>query len=120
MVRATGCIKLMIKRNLIVALLAAFAPFASVSAGDAAAGESKAAVCAACHGADGVSTDVNNPILAGQYASYLEFALQSYRNGSRQNAIMSGFASQLSDDDIADLAAWFSSQQGPLQTAERP
>lgn len=110
----------MIKRNLIVGLLAAIAPFASVSAGDAAAGEQKAATCAACHGANGISTAPSNPMLAGQYASYLEHALKSYRNGSRQNAIMSGFASQLSDDDIADLAAWFSSQKGPLQTAPRP
>lgn len=89
-------------------------------AGDATAGEQKAGTCAACHGANGVSSDPSNPILAGQYPSYLEFALKSYRDGSRQNAIMAGFASQLSDEDIADLAAWFSSQTGPLQTAPIP
>lgn len=86
-------------------------------AGDAAEGEKKAATCAACHGADGVSQIPSNPILAGQYPSYLERALKDYRSGSRQSAIMAGFASQLSDQDIEDLAAWFSSQKGgPLQT----
>ena len=89
-------------------------------AGDAAAGIELAATCAACHGGDGVSKDVNNPILAGQYTSYIEHALKSYRDGSRQNAIMSGFASQLSDTDIANLAAYFSPLSGPLQTAPRP
>ncbi len=89
------------------------------AAGDAAAGLEKSATCAACHGAQGVSPDPSNPILAGQYPSYLEYALKSYRSGARQNAIMAGFASQLSDQDIADLAAYFSSQEGPLQTAKR-
>lgn len=88
-----------------------------LAAGDAAAGEEKAATCAACHGADGVSQIATNPILAGQYPSYIEHALKSYRSGERQNAIMAGFASQLTDQDIADLAAWFASQKGPLQTA---
>lgn len=86
--------------------------------GDAKAGEEKAATCAACHGADGVSQIPSNPILAGQYPSYLEQALKSYRSGERENAIMAGFAAQLSDQDIADLAAWFASQDGPLATAQ--
>ena len=89
----------------------------AVAGGDAAAGKEKSATCAACHGADGISQIPTNPILAGQYPSYIEQALKSYRSGTRQNAIMAGFASQLSDQDIEDLAAWFSSQKGPLQTA---
>lgn len=89
----------------------------SAQAGDAKAGEEKAATCAACHGADGNSQIPTNPILAGQYPSYLEQALKSYRSGERQSAIMAGFAAQLSDEDIEDLAAWFASQKGPLQTA---
>ena len=91
----------------------------AVAGGDAAAGKEKSATCAACHGEDGNSQIETNPILAGQYASYLEHALKGYRDGSRQNAIMSGFATQLTDQDIADLAAWFSSQPSPLQTAPR-
>lgn len=101
-------------------LLTCVLPVTGAMAGDPAAGEQKAATCAACHGADGISTIDSNPILAGQYPSYLEHALKSYRDGSRQNAIMAGFAAQLSDEDIADLAAWFASQDGPLQTAPRP
>ena len=103
---------------LLVALAAL--PLASRAAGDAAAGKEKAATCAACHGAEGIAVAPNYPILAGQYESYLVQSLKSYRSGSRQNAIMAGFATQLSDDDIADLAAWFSSLPGPLQTAPRP
>lgn len=87
------------------------------ASGDAEAGREKSATCAACHGVDGNSQIDTNPILAGQYSSYLEHALKSYRDGSRQNAIMAGFAAQLTDQDIADLAAWFASQEGPLQTA---
>ncbi len=111
----------MINRT-ISALLIGIAPllFTVAHAGDPVAGEQKAATCAACHGANGISTIASNPILAGQYPSYLEHALRSYRDGSRQNAIMAGFAAQLSDEDIEDLAAWFSSQPGPLQTAPRP
>ncbi|MGQ7842919.1 c-type cytochrome [Granulosicoccus sp. 3-233] len=85
--------------------------------GDAEAGAEKSATCAACHGAQGIGEIASYPILAGQYASYLEHALKSYRDGSRDNAIMAGFATALSDEDIADLAAYFSSQPGPLQTA---
>ena len=97
-------------------MVLALAATSAQAAGDAAEGEKKAATCAACHGADGVSQIPTNPILAGQYPSYIEQALKSYRSGSRQSAIMAGFASQLSDQDIKDLAAWFSSQKGPLQT----
>jgi len=69
-------------------------------------------------GQNGVSDGASgNPILAGQYESYLIQALKSYRDGTRQNAIMAGFASALSDQDIDDLAAYFSAQDGPLQTA---
>ncbi len=84
--------------------------------GDAKAGEAESATCAACHGADGNSTIPTNPTLAGQYESYLVHALKAYRSGDRQNAIMSGFASQLTDKQIADLAAYFSSQESSLQT----
>lgn len=87
--------------------------------GDAEAGAEKSATCAACHGAQGIGEITAYPILAGQYESYLEHALKSYRDGSRQNAIMAGFAGALSDEDIADLAAYFAAQPGPLQTAPR-
>jgi len=92
----------------------------ATAGGDADAGKAASATCAACHGADGNSTIPTNPILAGQYESYLVQALKSYRSGDRQSAIMSGFAAALSDDDIANLAAYFSSQKSALKTPSRP
>ena len=83
------------------------------------AGQEKAAPCAACHGDTGFQTAApTNPVLAGQYKSYLVQALKSYQNGSRRSAIMAGFSNQLTEDDINNLANWFSSQKTPLQTAE--
>jgi len=111
--------KLQRSRSLFSAVLVAAALLVSVNAqagGDAEAGKEASVVCAACHGVDGNSTMPSNPILAGQYESYLVHALKSYRSGERQNAIMSGFATGLSDQQIADLAAYFSSQQSALQT----
>jgi cytochrome c553 len=81
-------------------------------AGDPAAGKEKSVVCQACHGPTGMSIDPIYPHLAGQHADYLEHALKGYRSGERNNVIMAGFAATLSDDDIADLAAWFASQDG--------
>ena len=84
--------------------------------GNAAKGKEKAAqVCVACHGADGNKTAApDQPILAGQYADYLERAMMDYKTGRRSNPIMKGFAATLSKQDIEDLAAWFASQQSPL------
>ena len=86
----------------------------ALAGGDAAAGKPKAEICAACHGADGNSENPIYPRLAGQYADYLEKALHEYKSGARANPIMQGFAAALSDQDIADLAAYFSTQEGRL------
>lgn len=77
------------------------------AAGDPAAGKDKAAVCAACHGADGKAIQPSYPNLAGQHAAYLAKQLTEYRDGDRVNALMSGQAANLSDEDIQDLAAYF-------------
>lgn len=87
-------------------------PVTASAGGNVISGAEKAATCAACHGKDGHSVDPNYPNLAGQYQSYLVKALSDYRAGRRTNVIMTGFASQLSNQDIEDLAAWFSSQEG--------
>ena len=92
-------------------LLSAQAAFAD---GDPAAGKDKAQACAACHGANGISTSDQFPILAGQYKDYLIQALHEYQKGGRTNPIMKGMAANLSDQDIQDLAAYFSSLPGPL------
>ena len=81
---------------------------------DVKAGEKKAQICAACHGAAGHSTNAAFPILAGQHADYLVVTLKAYRNGSRKNPIMQGQAAQLTDQEIKDLAAYFAVQPGPL------
>lgn len=81
-------------------------------AGDPVAGKEKSVTCQACHGPTGMSIDPTYPHLAGQYADYLEHSLRAYRSGERNNVIMAGFASLLSDEDIEDLAAWFASQEG--------
>lgn len=85
---------------------------AKAAAGDPAAGQDKSTPCQACHGANGIAADKIYPNLAGQHASYIEKALRDYRAGDRVNPLMSGFAANLSDQDIADLAAWFASQAG--------
>ncbi|MEP7044471.1 MAG: cytochrome c [Dokdonella sp.] len=83
--------------------------------GDIEAGKAKAAVCQACHGADGnAGTDPQYPRLAGQYHDYLERALHEYKTGDRKNPIMAGFATTLSDEDILNLAAYFSSLPSKL------
>jgi len=85
---------------------------AAIATGDIKAGQEKSAMCASCHGADGNSTDPQFPRLAGQHASYLVRALMDYRSGARKNPIMAGFASGLSDEDMENLAAYYSSQKG--------
>lgn len=79
--------------------------------GDAAAGATKAAACAACHGLDGNSADPLYPKLAGQHENYIARQLSLYKTGERQNAIMMGFASALSAQDMRDIGAYFSSQK---------
>jgi cbb3-type cytochrome c oxidase subunit III len=78
--------------------------------GNADQGKAKSASCAACHGADGNSAAADYPKLAGQHATYLASTLTAYRDGSRANAIMAGMAATLSDDDITDLAAYYTTQ----------
>ena len=87
-------------------------PTIVVAKGDAASGQKKSATCTACHGETGLSVDPNYPNLAGQYQDYMIKALSDYRSGKRTNVIMANFVGQLSNQDIEDLAAWFSSQKG--------
>ena len=96
------------------ALLLATLAFASTALaaphGNVAAGKAKAQACAACHGADGNKTlDGTYPKLASQYPDYLSKALHEYKSGKRKNAIMAGQAQGLSDQDIANLSAYFGS-----------
>lgn len=87
-----------------------FSSLASVSfAGDAAAGKAKSVTCAGCHGTNGISNNPMWPNLAGQKQAYLASSLQMYRDGRRKNAMMSAMAKNLTDADIENLAAYYSS-----------
>ena len=78
-------------------------------AGDAAAGKAKSATCSACHGQNGISTNDIWPNLAGQKEGYLVAQLTAFRSGQRVNPMMAPMAAALSDTDIANLAAYYSS-----------
>jgi len=87
--------------------------------GDANAGQAKTAVCAACHGADGNSVVPNWPKLAGQHADYLQRQIGLIKGGERAVPEMAGIVTSLTDQDMADIAAYFSSQTaGPGLTDE--
>jgi len=75
--------------------------------GDAALGKTKAAVCATCHGAEGVSVDLPGPSLAGQNAAYIVDALKAYSTGARDNPMMSAVVQDVSSEDSEHLAAYF-------------
>jgi cytochrome c553 len=79
-------------------------------AGDAAAGQARAALCAACHGATGTSPNELWPNLAGQKEGYLIKQMKAFRDGERNDPMMSPMAKPLSDADIENLAAFFASQ----------
>lgn len=68
-------------------------------------------VCIACHGVDGNSVAAANPVIAGQHPEYLYKQLNDFKSGQRKSPIMLGIATPLSDTDMADAAAWFSSQR---------
>ena len=82
---------------------------ASANAADIEAGKAKSATCAACHGQAGVSINPEWPNLAGQQETYLANQLKAFRDGTRSNALMSPMAAGLTDEDIANLAAYFNS-----------
>ncbi len=97
----------------IILIAAALVFSGSALAGDAAAGKGKAKVCAACHGEGGagMSAMQDFPKLAGQYNDYIVRALKDYQSGARKNPVMAAQVKDLKAADIADLAAFFSSQQ---------
>src|SRR5438093_1960372 len=106
--------------NLLVSLSALgigiLAPIAH--AADVEAGKAKVqTVCAACHGVAGVSVSDTIPNLAAQKAAYIETQLKALKEGTRKNPIMSAIATQLSNDDIANVAAYFATQPGAAAAA---
>jgi cytochrome c553 len=92
---------------LVAGLILAF----PAAAADARAGRGKAIVCQACHGLDGLSKHPEAPNLAGQIENYLAKSLGEYRSGERKNEMMTIVAKDLSDEDIANLAAFYAGIQ---------
>ena len=81
---------------------------ATANAGDAEAGKTKSAVCAACHGSAGISPTPIWPNLAGQKEQYIVIQLKAFKDGTRQNAQMAPMVAGLTDEDIVNLAAYYS------------
>lgn len=78
--------------------------------GDPVAGKDKSLLCQGCHGAEGVSFEGLAPSLAGQYAIYIAKQLRNFQSGLRTHQIMSAIAATVSDDDLADITAYFASR----------
>lgn len=96
--------------NLILTImLTVFVSITAYAQGDAAAGKSKSAICAACHGGAGISFIPINPNLAGQVSGYIAKELGAFKSGERKNPIMAGQVANLSEQDMADLDAYYSS-----------
>ena len=97
------------KIKYLLVLLAVTSLSSIAYAGDAEAGKAKSALCAACHGPEGVSPNDLWPNLAGQKPGYLIKQLKMFKDGSRKDPMMSPMAAPLSDEDVDNLAAYFSS-----------
>lgn len=112
--------KLATKNALTLVTTLLFAAFASFShaQGNAAAGENKVATCAACHGANGQSTIGVNPKLAGQNARYLIKQMADIKSGERSVPLMTGMLTNSSEQDIADIAAFYAAQEVTLEGAD--
>jgi len=98
-------------RKIIYAIILASVSALSFSAvaGDAAAGKAKAALCAGCHGAGGISMSPDIPNLKGQKAGYLAKAIRDYKTGARKNPMMASVVGMVAEGDIENLAAYYSS-----------
>ena len=106
------------KKSIIAALSgAALMISGQVIAADIEAGKSKAAeACASCHGADGNSPAPNFPHIGGQYRTYIAKVLRDYKSGSRTDPVMNGMAAALSKEDIENLAFYYASLPGKLNS----
>jgi cytochrome c553 len=99
-------------RKIAVFAAGLFGAVGAYAAGDAAKGATTATtVCAACHAADGNSVMAANPKLAGQHPEYLAKQLANFKSGDRKNPVMTGMAAMLTDEDVANVSAYFSSQK---------
>lgn len=110
--------ELVMKKQILLAGFLLVFGAATVQAADVAAGKAKSGMCAACHGQDGNSPAPMFPKLAGQHASYLEKQLQDFKSQKRNDPTMVGMAAALSDEDIADISAYYASQERTVEVAD--
>ncbi|WP_371375088.1 cytochrome c [Thalassotalea aquiviva] len=96
-------------KKLTLALAVSAVMAAPAMAADIDAGKAKSTMCAACHGAEGVSAIPTYPNLAGQKEMYLAKQLKDFRSGTRKDPVMAPMAMPLTDEDIANLAAYYAS-----------
>ncbi|MCH8551721.1 MAG: cytochrome c4 [Natronospirillum sp.] len=108
----------MMKRTIAAALAIAGLSGLVFAEVDAQRGEELSQTCAGCHGTDGNSSDPANPSLAGQNERYFVEQLQAYQSGQRVNALMQGFAADLSEQDMRDLAAFYAEQEPTFGEAD--
>jgi cytochrome c553 len=101
--------RMFLRATAIFLVLAFSATAAAAPNGNAAAGKKKAGTCAACHGDGNKTLNDTYPKLAGQYPEYLSKAMHEYKSGKRKNAIMGAQVQALTEQDIADLSAYFAS-----------
>jgi len=110
----------------IVSMLASSTVFADNSNqpnllnGDPIAGKTTSQICQGCHGIDGNSSSKFVPKLSGQFKGYIEKQMRNYLAGTRSHELMNGVAAQLSDKDLADIAAYFASQTTMTGNGEPP
>jgi cytochrome c553 len=93
-------------RNLAILVLSSLLSMSAMAA-DVDAGKAKSGMCAACHGADGVSFAPMYPNLNGQKAAYLEKQLKDFKSGARKDPVMGAMAMPLSDEDIVNISAYY-------------
>lgn len=108
-----------------ILVLAAVAGFSgAASAQDAKAGEKKAAMCIGCHGIPGYQASFPEihkvPMISGQSGKYIVAALNAYKKGERKHPTMRGIAVSLTDQDMADLGAFYETHGGPAKNADAP
>ncbi len=106
-------------RGLLVAALALLASAPALAAGNIAAGRQKALQCQTCHGLDGLSKMPESPNIAGNPEQYLVRQLNAFRKGERKNDMMSIVVQQLSDQDVADLAAYYAAIEVTVKVPAR-
>ncbi len=108
--------------TLVIMAPVGFVSTTAMASGDAAAGKEKSVTCAACHGTEGISAIPANPNLAGQVPGYIADQLAAFKSGERSNGVMLGMAAPLSEQDMADLDAYYVSLEpktGNITEAEK-